>query len=118
MFLEVKMKALPWIVVGVAVGLGVILLLRLDEPKTESATGSDAVEVESAARKSYGWGTKTLVGGKPASIKGAIKETTGRVTDNNRVAAEGTAERVAGNVKDAAGQLGRAAALTIQDLNR
>jgi uncharacterized protein YjbJ (UPF0337 family) len=32
--------------------------------------------------------------------------------------AEGEAERVVGNVKDAAGQLGRAAAETIHDLNR
>ena len=112
------MKALPWIVVGVAVGLGVTLLLRFNEPKTESATGSDAVEVESAARKTYGWGTKTLVGGKVASFRGAIKETTGRVTGNSRMTAEGEAERVVGNVKDAAGQLGRAAAETIHDLNR
>jgi uncharacterized protein YjbJ (UPF0337 family) len=116
MFLEVKMKALPWIVAGVAVGLGVTLLLRLDEPETESATGFDAVE--SVARKTYGWGAKTLVGGKAASVKGAIKETTGRVTGNSRMTAEGEAERVVGNVKDAAGQLGRAAAETIHDLNR
>jgi uncharacterized protein YjbJ (UPF0337 family) len=113
---EVKMKALPWIVVGVAVGLGVTLLLRLDEPETESATGSDAVE--SVARKTYGWGTKTLVGGKAASVKGVIKETTGRVTGNDRMTAEGAAERVVGDVKDAAGQLGHGAAQTIHDLNR
>ena len=110
------MKALPWIVAGVAVGLGVTLLLRLDEPETESATGSDAVE--SVARKTYGWGAKTLVGGKAASFRGAIKETTGRVTGNSRMTVEGEAERVVGNVKDAAGQLGRAAAETIHDLNR
>jgi uncharacterized protein YjbJ (UPF0337 family) len=109
--LEVKMKALPWIVAGVAVGLGVTLLLRLDEPETESATGSDAVE--SVARKTYGWGAKTLVGGKAASVK----EATGRVTGNKRMTAEGEAERVVGNVKDAAGHLGRAAAQTIHDLN-
>jgi uncharacterized protein YjbJ (UPF0337 family) len=114
--LEAKMKALPWIVAGVAVGLGVILLLRRDEPETKSATGSDAVEDE--ARKTYGWGAKTLVGGKAASAKGAIKESTGRVTGNNRMTAEGAAERMVGNVKDAAGQLGRAAAQTIHDLNR
>ena len=110
------MRALPWIVVGVAVGLAVTLLLRLEKPGTESATGSDAVE--SMARKTYGWGTKTLVGGKAASAKGAIKETAGRITGNNRMAEEGAAERVVGYVKDAAGQVGHAAAQTIHDLNR
>lgn len=87
------MKALPWILAGVAVGVCVILLLKVTEPDTESTTletesatpeaGSGTAEtesvttktksaesaagpdgVETAAPKKYGWGTKTLVGGK------------------------------------------------------
>ena len=63
------MKALPWILAGVAVGVCVTLLLKDAELETESATpgtepasGSDAVE--GVARKTYGWRTETLVGGK------------------------------------------------------
>jgi len=60
------MRALPWILIGVGVGLGVTFLLRLDQPEveTEPATGYD--EVESVAEKTYGWGMKTRVGGSTA----------------------------------------------------
>jgi len=57
------MKALPWILAGVAIGVCVTLLLKVTEPETEAATGSDAVE--SVAPKTYGWATETLVGGRP-----------------------------------------------------
>ena len=110
------MKALPWIVAGFALGLSVILLLRLTEPETEYATGPDGVE--SVARKTYGWGTKTLIGGKVGSVKGAVKESVGRVIGNDQMASEGAADRVVGNVKSAAGQFGHAVGQTIHDLNR
>lgn len=75
------MKALPWILAGVAVGVCVTVFLRLTEremePETESATGSDAVE--RVAPKRYGWGTKTLIGGRGGSVKGTLEESAGRV---------------------------------------
>jgi uncharacterized protein YjbJ (UPF0337 family) len=110
------MKALPWIVAGVGIGVGVTLLLRLTGPEAESATGYDGVE--KAARKTYGWGTKTRIGGKAGAVAGAIKEGVGRVTGDRDLADEGAADRVVGNVKDAAGKLGHAMGQTIHDLNR
>lgn len=72
------MKALPWIVAGVTIGVIVTLLLRLSEPEREPARESDGVET--VAPKRYGWGTKTLIGGRV----GAVQESTGRVSSNDR----------------------------------
>ena len=110
------MKAFPWIVAGVGIGVGVTLLLRLNEPEAEYATGYDGVE--RAARKTFDWGTKKRIGGKVESIAGAIKEGVGRVTGDDQIADEGAADRFVGDIKDAAGQVGHAAAETIHDLNR
>lgn len=110
------MKAFPWIVAGVGIGAGVTLLLRLAEPKAEYATGYDGVE--GAARKAFNWGTKKRAGGKVQSIAGAIKEGVGRFTGDDRMADEGAAERMVGDMKDAAGQLGHAAGQTLHDLNQ
>ena len=110
------MKAFPWIVAGVGIGVGVTLLIRLTEPEAEYATGYDGVE--RAARKTFDWGTKKRAGGKVQSIAGAIKEGVGRVTGDEQLADEGAADRFVGDVKDAAGQVGHAGAQTIHDLNR
>jgi uncharacterized protein YjbJ (UPF0337 family) len=110
------MKIFPWIVAGVGIGVGVTLLLRLAGPESEYATGYDGVE--DAARKTFGWGTKTQAKGKVGAVAGAIKEGVGRFTGDQDLADEGTADRVVGNVKDAAGKLGNAVGQTIHDLNR
>jgi len=110
------MRAFPWIVAGVGIGAGVTLLLRNAEPRAEYATGYDGAE--GVTRKAFNWGTKKRAGVKVESIAGAIKEGVERFTGDDRMADEGAAERVAGDVKDAAGQLGQAAGQTIQDLNR
>ena len=110
------MRAFPWIVAGVGIGAGVTLLLRLAEPRAQYATGYDGVE--GAARKAFNWGTKKRAGGKVQSIAGAIKERVGRFTGDDKMTDEGAAERVVGDVKDAAGELGQAAGETIHDLNR
>src|SRR5258705_9484624 len=49
------MRALPWIIAGVGIGMGVTILL-FNESEPDYATGYDGVE--SAARKTFGWGTK------------------------------------------------------------
>lgn len=49
---------------------------------------------------------------------GAVKEGIGRVTGNADLAGEGTAERVVGTLKDAAGQVGHVVGETIHDLKR
>ena len=109
------MRALPWIIAGVGIGVGVTILL-FNESEPEYATGYDGVE--SAARKTFGWGTKKRAEGKLRVIAGAIKEGAGKLTGDDQMAAEGAADRVVGQVKDAAGQLGHAAGETIHDLNR
>jgi uncharacterized protein YjbJ (UPF0337 family) len=110
------MRALPWIVAGVGIGVGVTLLMRLVDAEPDYATGYD--EVERAARKTFGWGTKTLVGGKVGAVAGAIKQGVGRLASDDEMADEGAADRVVGNVKDAAGKLGQAVGQTIHDMNR
>jgi hypothetical protein len=77
------MKALPWIVAGIAIGVIVTFWMRRPEPETEYAEESDGVE--SAARKTYGWGTKTLIGGRVGPPKaGGVEESVGQVIANNR----------------------------------
>jgi uncharacterized protein YjbJ (UPF0337 family) len=109
------MRALPWILVGVGIG-AVITAVFFSEPEAEYATGYDSVE--DAARKTFGWGTKTRVKGSVQSAKGAVKEGVGRIIGDDQMASEGSAERAVGNIKDAAGTLGHAIGETIHDLNR
>ena len=109
------MRVLPWIIAGVGIGAGVTILL-LQGSEQRYATGYD--EVESAARKSSAWGTKKQAEGKLGAVAGTIKEGIGRFTGDDRMAGEGAVDRVAGKVKDAAGQLGHAVGETIHDLNK
>ena len=110
------MRVFPWIVAGIGIGLGATLLLLLNEPEAEYATGYDGVE--DAARKTFRWGTKSRAKGTAESVVGAVKEGVGRITGDEQLAGEGAAERVAGDVKDAAGTAGQAVGQTIHDLNR
>jgi uncharacterized protein YjbJ (UPF0337 family) len=113
------MRALPWILAGVGIGVGVTILLFNENglgSQPDYATGYDGVE--RAARKTFGWGTGKQAEGKLGAAAGAIKEGVGRLTGNDDMAAEGATDRVVGNVKDAAGKVGQAAAQTIHDLNK
>jgi uncharacterized protein YjbJ (UPF0337 family) len=51
-------------------------------------------------------------------VGGAIKKGVGKLTGDDQMADEGAADRVAGQVKDAAGQVGHAVGETIHELNR
>ncbi|MCU1222036.1 MAG: hypothetical protein JWQ42_129 [Edaphobacter sp.] len=110
------MRVFPWIVAGVGIGLGVTLLFLLNEPEAEYETGYDGVE--GAARKTFGWGTKTRAKGTAESVVGAVKEGVGRIAGDDELAGEGSADRVEGNIKDAAGTVGHAVGQTIHDLNK
>jgi uncharacterized protein YjbJ (UPF0337 family) len=109
------MRALPWIIAGVGIGVGVTILL-FNESEPDYATGYNGVE--RAARKTFNWGTKRRAEGKVESVAGAIKEGAGKLTGDYEMADEGAADRVVGNVKDAAGKVGHAVGETIHDLNR
>ena len=109
------MRALPWIIAGVGIGVGVTILL-FSESEPDYATGYSGVE--RAARKTFNWGTKKRAEGTVGSAAGAVKEGIGNLTGNEQMASEGAADRAAGNLKEAAGQVGHAVGETVHDLNR
>lgn len=109
------MRSLPWLLAGAAIGAGVaVLLLNEQEPGYE--TGYDSVD--RAARKTFGWGMRNRAEGKAGSVVGRVKEGVGKFTGNSDLEAEGTVQKVAGQVKDTAGEVGNAVAQTIHDLNK
>jgi uncharacterized protein YjbJ (UPF0337 family) len=109
------MKALPWIIAGIGIGVGVTILM-FSEHEPAYDTGYDSVE--GAARKTFNWGTRKRAEGKVESVAGAIKEGIGNLTGDQDMADEGAARRFVGDVKDVAGEVGHAAAQTIHDLNK
>jgi uncharacterized protein YjbJ (UPF0337 family) len=112
------MRALPWIIAGVGIGVGVTILIFSGGIDTQPECATEYDGVERAARKTFGWGTRSRAEGKFGSFAGAVKEGVGRFTGDQQMADEGTADRVVGNVKDAAGKLGHAVGETIHDLNK
>src|SRR5258705_12271635 len=97
------MRALPWIIAGVGIGVGVTILL-FNESEPGHATGYKGVE--RAARKTFNWGTRRRAEGKVGSVAGAIKEGVGKLTGDYEMADEGAADRVAGNGKNHGGNAG------------
>jgi uncharacterized protein YjbJ (UPF0337 family) len=112
---EVKsMKALPWIIA--AAGLGVAAYVLANTPGPEYATGND--DLEDAARRTAGWGSKNRITGSATNLVGKLKEGFGNATGNPDLANQGVADQVAGSVKDVAGAVAQAAGQTIHDFNR
>jgi uncharacterized protein YjbJ (UPF0337 family) len=108
------MKTIPWILA--VVGIGTAAYVVMNTPGPEYATGSDSIE--GAARSTSRWGSKNRIGGKVSNIAGKVKEGIGNLTGNADIANQGTADRVAGSVKDAAGSVAQAAGQTLHDFNR
>ncbi|MBB5060218.1 uncharacterized protein YjbJ (UPF0337 family) [Granulicella aggregans] len=108
------MKVLPWILVGVSIGL--LAFFALNEPNPQYATGSE--DVEDAAGKASQWGSKQRASGLGHNVVGKVKEGFGGATGNNDLAVEGATERVVGVVKDVAGQTAHAVGKTLHELNR
>ena len=106
------MKALPWIIAGVAVSLAVYFIAN----QPEYAMGYD--DVEDAAANAGLWGSKQRLKGKGGSLLGKAKEGIGRATGNDSLAGEGVIDQAVGAVKDAAGQAATAVGETIHDLNK
>jgi uncharacterized protein YjbJ (UPF0337 family) len=108
------MKGLPWIIVGVAVGLAAYVVFN--EPEPQYATGND--DVEDAARKTSLWGSKQRITGKGRGLVGKLKEGIGKTTGDDDLAGEGAADQIVGSVKDTVGEAAHAVGETIHDLNR
>lgn len=109
------MRALPWMIAGIGIGVGVTLLMKLNEQEPGYATGDGGVE--RAAGKSFRWGMKKRAEGKVASMIGAAKERVGRFTGDPNLEDEGAFQRAAGNVKDAVGEVGQSVGETLHNLN-
>jgi uncharacterized protein YjbJ (UPF0337 family) len=107
-------KAIPWIIAGIGVGIAAYVVLN--QPGPQSATGND--DVEEAAGKTTLWGSKQRLYGTGGNLAGKLKEGIGRITGDDQLADEGVADQVVGAVKDTAGRVAQAAGQTIHDLNR
>jgi uncharacterized protein YjbJ (UPF0337 family) len=108
------MKAFPWIIAGVGVGLAAYIVLN--QPAPQYTTGNDSIE--DAAANTTLWGSKKRISGTGGNILGKVKEGFGRATGDDELAGEGVADQAVGAVKDAAGQAAHAIGETIHDLNR
>jgi uncharacterized protein YjbJ (UPF0337 family) len=108
------MKALPWFLA--VLGVGVATYIVLNQPGPEYDTGSDTVE--NAARGTSRWGSKARVGGLGTNLAGKAKEAVGNFTGNTDLTNEGLGDQIAGTLKDAAGSVAQAAGQTLHDFNR
>ena len=106
------MKALPWIIAGVAFGAAAYFIANTPEPSYASG------DVERAANKTDLWGGKQRVKGTGGDLLGKAKEAFGNATGDQDLADEGVGDQVVGKVKDAVGQVANAASDTMRDLNR
>ena len=114
------MKGLPWILVGVGIGIAATYVLFFDQLTDQREPAYDTAYdgFTDAARKTFAWGTRKQAEGKVGSFAGAVKQGVGNLTGNQKLADEGAADRVVGNVKDAAGRVGEAVGQTLHDLNQ
>ena len=108
------MKAFPWIVVGV--GVGVVAYIVLNQPGPQYGTGDD--DVEYAAGRTTLWGSKQRLAGTGAGLAGKIKEGIGRVAGDDQLATEGAGDQLGGAIKDTVGKAAQVAGQTMHDLNR
>jgi uncharacterized protein YjbJ (UPF0337 family) len=107
------MRALPLVLAGLGLGFAAYYLLKCAGP--QSTIGGD--DVDTAARKIFGWGTKQRAAGTGGRMAGKLKEGLGRVTGNDELAQEGLADQASGTLRDATGAMAHAAGQTIQDLS-
>ena len=106
------MKALPWIIAGVAFGAAAYFIANA--PQSSYASG----DVERAANKTDLWGGKQRLKGTGGNLVGKAKEAFGNATGDQDRADEGAGDQVIGNVKDAVGQVANAASDTLREFNR
>ncbi len=105
---------IAWI--AAAAGIAVAAYFALNTPAPQHATGSDSIE--DAARGTANWGSKTRLRGAGGRLLGKLKQGVADVTGNANLADDAAADRVAGAVQGAAGELAQAAGQTLHDFNR
>lgn len=109
-------KALPWMLAGVGVGLGLATCLVLNTPPQPYASGEQ--DLEDVANKTSRWGTKQRVAGKGGRLVGKVKEAIGKATGDDELAGESVVDQGTGAVRDTVGKAAHAVSDTIHDLNR
>jgi uncharacterized protein YjbJ (UPF0337 family) len=115
---EVIMKALPWIVASLGVGVALCVLWGKRSRQYQTIGGEDLHDaIEDVAETTFGWGTKQRVAGSAERVTGKLKEGLGRIAGDDDLAADGVLTQAAGIVKDAAGSLAQATGETIHNLN-
>jgi len=107
------MKAIPWIIAGVGIGLAAYVVLN--QPGPQYATGND--DIEDAAGKTTLWGSKQRLAGTGRGLVGKLKEGVGRATGNDDLAVEGVAQQIFGTVQDTAGHAAHVVGETLHELN-
>jgi uncharacterized protein YjbJ (UPF0337 family) len=108
------MRALPWIIAGVGIGV-VATYLILNEPGIQSASGWGSVE--NAADRTWRWGSRSRLAGAGANVAGKLKEGVGRALGDDDLTDEGVVDQTIGAAKDAAGKVAHAAGATLHELN-
>lgn len=118
-------STLPWILAGVGASVATYLMMRQQQGSPAfdtgtgfgSRTGTGFNSVDDAADHTATWGDKQRLAGAGSNLMGKVKEGFGRVTGNDSLAAEGTADQAAGSVRNTAGNVANAAGQTLKDLN-
>jgi uncharacterized protein YjbJ (UPF0337 family) len=110
------MKALPWIIAGVAFGAAAYFYANPLDPAPAASYGDP--DVERAANKADVWGSKQRIKGAGGSLIGSAKQKLGEATGNYDLADEGAGDQLVGHVKDAAGKIATGVSDTLKDLNR
>ena len=108
------MKALPWIVAGI--GVGILAYIAFANRELWYVIESDGIE--KAARKTFGWGTRQRAAGTGGQVIGKLKEGLGRVSGDGDLAAVGLADQIGGAARGAVGSVAQAAAEMMHDLKR
>ena len=99
------MKALPWIVAGI--GVGILAYIAFANRELWYVIESDGIE--KAARKTFGWGTRQRAAGTGGQVIGKLKEGLGRVSGDGDLAAVGLADQIGGAARGAVGSVAQAA---------
>jgi uncharacterized protein YjbJ (UPF0337 family) len=110
------MKALPWIIAGVAFGAAAYFIANPIDPSFEPSYADP--DVERAARKTSTWGSKQRMEGVGGSLIGSAKQKIGEATGDYDLADEGAGDQLVGHVKDAAGKVANVASDAVREFNR
>ena len=107
------MRAIPWIIAGVGIGLTAYFVLN--QPPTQYATGND--DIEDAAANTANWGSRQRIKGTGGRLVGKAKESVGRFVGDPGLEGEGVLDQAVGGLRDTAGQAAHVVADTIHELN-